>query len=342
MVNDERRLLEPLGRLYGEFMNVRNYFYDKGIFAANEAGCPVISVGNLTVGGAGKTPVVMAILKKIIANNKKPAVVSRGYGRSTGGVMKVDFHAIDAATLYGDEPVLIQSVFPEVPVYVGARRIEVAKKALAENQVDVILADDAFQHRSLARRIDIVVIDSTQELKSLNPIPWGMAREKSSALKRATIVILNKVNLAPPDLLQGWQQWLRTQLRADQVLVEAGYRALPLQTLLGVRGFAAQEWIAVAGIARPEPFLKLLKQELKLKVTTELWFKDHHQFTEQDLKKVEAYLLPGQGVVITEKDAVKWRGLKSGLLEKVAVAGLELEWLKNEEALDHALTTAIC
>ena len=340
-MKDERLWLKPLGLIYGGAMAWRNQLYDQGVWRAETVNCPVISVGNLTVGGAGKTPVTMAVLEKLLSQNLKPAVVSRGYGRATSGVWQVDLVAPQAAAQFGDEPVLIKSRFHGVPVYVGEKKVKAARLAIAENQLDVILADDAFQHRALARQLDVVVIDSTQGLGSLYPVPWGMAREKSCGLKRAGIVVLNKVNLSSPELLAKWRTWLSQNLRSTQKVVEAAYQTLPLQGLTGPQALEAKEWLACAGVARPSSFLHLLRKELKLNITNEIWFRDHHLFTVKDLQKIETKLYSGQGIVITEKEAVKWRSLPSPLLERVAVVSLDLKWTSGEEELDRALTAVI-
>lgn len=340
-MKDERPWLKPLGLVYGQLMEWRNQLYDQGHWRTEGVLCPVVSVGNLSVGGTGKTPVIMALLKKAIQLGYDPAVVSRGYRRQTSGVNEVLLSTTSSSQQYGDEPVLIKSRFPQVPVYVGAKRVEAAKLAQQKHQLDLILADDAFQHRALKRQLDILVIDSTQSLASLNPLPWGLGREKSSGLRRAGVIILNKINLSSPEQLAQWRQWLSSKVRSTQVVVEASYQALSLTALNGGTPFAAEEWLACAGVARPESFLSLLKNDLQLNVTHQRWFKDHHAYTTQDLKEISTQLHEKQGVVITEKDAVKWRELSSVLADRTVVAGLELRWEQGEEALDRAFTNVI-
>ncbi|MGE0763484.1 MAG: tetraacyldisaccharide 4'-kinase [Bdellovibrionales bacterium] len=339
MLKDSRPWLKPFGLFYGKVMACRNLLYDQGYFESHAVDRPVISVGNLTVGGAGKTPVTMALLQKLKAQGLRPAVISRGYGRRGCVVSAVDLRASDAVSRFGDEPVLIKSHYGDVPVYVGAKRVDVAKLVLRHEKVDVIVADDAFQHRSLRRQLDVVVLDACQSLESLRPLPWGLGREDRQGLKRAQVVVLNKVNLAPVAHLNKWREWFGQELRSSQILIEAAYQAKKIEPLTPGSGEfeRVNSWRACAGIARPETFAKLLREELKLSVHGESWFADHHDYSVEDLALIEKSLKPGQGVVITEKDAVKWRSLNSPLLNRTAVAGLQIKWVKNEEALDHAL-----
>lgn len=337
MVKDSRAWLMPVGYLYGQAMDLRNRFYDQGWLRSRSVARPVISVGNLTVGGAGKTPVVMAFLNELKVAGFNPGVISRGYGRQGHDVLEVNL-SLEGTRRFGDEPVLIKSRFPEVPVFVGAGRVDAAEALLKTfRKVDVLVADDAFQHRALKRHLDVVVLDASQSLRALKPMPWGLAREESAGLQRAGLIILNKVNLAEDARLDEWRRWLELQGRVP--VVEAAYVARPLEPLVAGGQTDFLEWFACAGLARPETFYSFLREQLQLNISDHFWFNDHHPFRASDLDQIESRLRPNQGVVISEKDAVKWRGLRHSLLAKVVVAGLELKWVKNQEAVSHALAT---
>ena len=168
------------------------------------AGRPVISVGNITLGGTGKTPIVSKLVSWLLEKGVHPAVVSRGYGGNYSGVACVDDPR--AFKRFGDEPCLLKGWHPHVPIYLCPRRIQACRELLQRETVDVIVADDAFQHESLYRDIDFVVIDALEPLSNYQVVPAGRSREPLRALERADYVIINKSNLASSreslDLLQ--------------------------------------------------------------------------------------------------------------------------------------------
>lgn len=329
-----RNALMPFGVLYGSATAVRNWLYDNNIYKTEGIGKPVISIGNLTVGGTGKTPLAMAIAELILAQGKKPAIVSRGYGGELIGVEQVDIDHHSASSHFGDEPVLMAIRLRNVPVVVGADRVAAAIQAARSS--DVVIADDAFQHRRLRRNLDIVVIDASQKLSTLLSLPWGNARESWSGLSRANLVVLSKVNLADGNLVERWRRKLAKL--PNLPVVEAVYIADGLSDINGQPWIKPMKsWMAVSGIGQPKPFQRLLIDEMKLSVTKHHWYRDHYAFTEQDIEELAKELSPNMGIVITEKDAVKWRRSRHPVLDRVAVARVKVGWPKGKEALDRAL-----
>lgn len=323
--------------VYGSATATRNWLYDHGWRKKTAIGKPVISVGNLTVGGTGKTPIAMYVAEFLQSRGLKPAIVSRGYGGEILGVEKVDVENYQASSRYGDEPVLMATHLSNVPVIVGPDRVLAAQKAA--EVADVIVADDAFQHRRLVRNLDIVVVDSTQKQWALRSLPWGMARESWTGIGRAGLIILSKTNLADADQVDRWRQQLKEMTSAP--VVEAGYKPDGLVDMTGRPWQKSMDsWLAVSGIGQPKPFQRLLIDELKLNVERHYWYRDHHAFTEQDIADLANKLDPNMGIVITEKDAVKWRRSGHSVLDRVAIAKIKLSWPKGKEELDRALVAA--
>jgi tetraacyldisaccharide 4'-kinase len=275
---------------------------------SERAGAPVISVGNLTVGGAGKTPVTLELARRLEARGRKPAILSRGYGRRSREPLEV---AADAPLdMAGDEPLLLAR--RGCRVFVGQSRAELARLAL-RGGADVLLLDDGLQHHGLARDLDVIVADASNPLGNGRLLPAGPLREPPSALRRVGRGLL-------------WLTWCdqprdpRTAALPPFPTVESAYSAQP--DLRGRRVFL------FAGIARPERFL-LTVRGLGAEIAGTRWFPDHHRFTERELAEVRsAPALP----VTTEKDLAR-----IARPDGIAAVRLEMRILRGEEALEGAL-----
>src|SRR5579883_104077 len=185
-----RKLLLPFSWLYGVIIWLRNLFYDLDIFSAEKVSKPVISVGNITTGGSGKTPCVEYIVDMLLKDGHTPAVVSRGYSRKSKGVVVVS----DGRGKYadvgqsGDEPLQIAKKFPKAIVIVGEKKVDAARKAVILG-ADCIIADDAFQHRQFARTLDVVLCGEELATGKNTLLPAGNGREPLGSLSRANIVL---------------------------------------------------------------------------------------------------------------------------------------------------------
>ncbi|HZU08502.1 MAG TPA: tetraacyldisaccharide 4'-kinase [Pseudacidobacterium sp.] len=298
-----RRLLWPLNPVYAASVAAKNVAYDRGWLKTKRTQWPVVSVGNLSAGGSGKTPFVIALARLLVRNGVQADVLSRGYGRSADAIEKVNPSG-DAARS-GDEPLLIaQSA--GVPVYVGADRYEaglVAEKN--ESGPRIHLLDDGFQHRRLARDLDIVLLHRTDFSESLLPV--GNLREPLSALRRASAVVLRQEDAA-----------------FEENLRERGIEA-PVWLIRRVMNvpFDAGRVVAFCGIARPGEFFSLLRAN-GAEVADTLAFRDHHRYTEDDLKRLIglAKSAKADAFLTTEKDSVR---LPQEMKERLsAVAPLRL------------------
>jgi tetraacyldisaccharide 4'-kinase len=303
-------LLTPPSRLFGAIAKLRGHLYDASAFEIVDTEVPIISIGNLTTGGTGKTPITSFLTQELSDRGLQCAIVSRGYGAIEKGPAQVpNDGSPKTAQRFGDEPAWLARRHPSTPVVIGGKRpesVEFLKThttfSSAKNRV--VVADDAFQHRRLRRNLDVVILDATEPSWHYQPLPLGRMREGFDALKRAHFIFLSKTNLAEPSRLE----WLREQVKP--------FRAKVIEFKSDINGFSrlnsdaigalpVKRVVLASGIARPQtfetaaaPFAEILKHYI---------FKDHHVYLPADLETIarEAQLLGAEGVIVTEKDAVK-------------------------------------
>ena len=191
-------VLEPISWLYGCGVVMRNVLYDRGFLHAEHVEVPVLSVGNITTGGTGKTPVVESIAKTFLKHGVRPAVVSRGYKRRTRGLVEVSDGAVVKTTAAecGDEPFLLATRIPRTVVVVDEQRVRGARYAAQKLGAQVMILDDGFQHRALYRNLNIVLIDASHPPFGMSMLPAGHRREPLRSLKRADVILLTKVTPA--------------------------------------------------------------------------------------------------------------------------------------------------
>jgi tetraacyldisaccharide 4'-kinase len=299
-------ILVPLSWLYALVLYVRNIGYDLHFFHVERVSVPVISVGNITAGGTGKTPFVEYLLGYLLKKNKKVAVISRGYKRSTSGTVIVS----DGGKLYadactsGDEPYQVARKYPKVVVIVDERRVRAAKLAIQKFGVDVILLDDGFQHRALGRDVDIVLVDVKQSLRGTLMLPAGLRRESLSSMRRADVLAFTHVSdsrMRPEELNQHTSAKTIKVNFIPKLLFQV--YGTSHSALNGVNG---KSCVAFCGIGQPEYFRTTLSN-LGLKVVDFHFFSDHHFYTIFDLKKIQKSFenFKAQIIVTTEKDAVR-------------------------------------
>lgn len=298
-------LLYPLAWAYRGVTGCRNWFYDKRLFRATKVDAKVISIGNLTVGGTGKTPVTLALLEGFKARGYTCGVVSRGYMRQESGTLVVDNSPL-AAHRFGDEPALIKSAFPEVPVLVSEKRVAAARELLAHSPVDIVICDDAFQHRSLHRDLNILLIDATESLKNYRLLPVGRAREAvKPAISRADFIVLTKSNLVSSEQLNEVREWIKSK-GGDKPVLTADYVFKGMRSLKGqvVQSFKDSAYV-VSGIAKPEAFEKTIGD--RVKVVKHKVFPDHHRYRDIEIEAIldDASQLQARWILTTAKDGMK-------------------------------------
>ena len=299
-----RITLIPVSWLYGCAVIGRNWCYDLGIIKTTRVTVPVISVGNMTAGGTGKTPFVEYLLRGLLEKKKKIAVISRGYKRTTSGTVVVsDGVAVKVSpTEAGDEPFQIAKKFPGVIVIVDEKRSRAAKLTVVKFGVDVILLDDGFQHRSLRRDIDVVMIDGREPLEEIPLLPAGMRREPLSSLRRADIIAVSKPErLTPQVFIQSVKKpVVKVTTVPFQLCGPDGNEIMKIGDLKG------KPCVGFCGIGNPASFRATL-EKLGLAVTEFLTFPDHHWYTERDLEHLTSVTTGKKTklLITTEKDAVR-------------------------------------
>jgi tetraacyldisaccharide 4'-kinase len=274
-----------VSRVFGLLVRARARLYESGILPTRRLSHPVISVGNLTVGGTGKTPLVIALAEAMRDRGFRPVVLSRGYGRTTRGIVIADSQWEEC----GDEPMLIKRRLVDVPVVVGADRFEAGVVAEKKQLGNVFILDDGFQHRQLHRDVDIVAIDPVEWAAGEMLLPAGRWREPKSEIARAHAACVQESDDASPPPLPIPAFLVRTQL--DGIYQEDA-RISP-ENLMG------RPVIAFAGIAKPERFFATI-ESLGIQAQEYIRFSDHHHYSDRQIEK-----LPGGLLITTEKDAVR-------------------------------------
>lgn len=282
-----RALLWPLSVLYGAAA-LRVWLYRNGIFQQRRLPVPVISVGNLTVGGTGKTPLVLLLAERFLAQGKRVAILSRGYRAPSGS--------------QSDEVQLLsRRLQHNVQIGVGADRFASAQTLLRHNQFDYFLLDDGFQHLAIARDADIVLIDSTDSFGDA-PFPAGRAREFRSALARADILVITRTDRAP-----AIETILRHHSSAPVFYAQTELdRVIQFnETLAGpaTPDFLQQKFFAICGIGNPAQFFHDLRR-WGFNLVGQRAFPDHHRFTLTDLDRIQsaASAAGAEALICTEKD----------------------------------------
>jgi tetraacyldisaccharide 4'-kinase len=325
---------------------LRGALYDAGVFQAVRVDAPVISIGNVAVGGAGKTPAALAVAARLRARGRRVAVLSRGYGatRADPRVVSDGVSVLLGAAEGGDEPVLLARRLPGTPVLCGPRRAVLARAAIRDHGADVLLLDDGFQHRALARDLDIVVLDAANPFGNGRVLPAGPNREPRSALRRAGLVWLSRADQADERRLEPLRALAREA--TGRAPVESRHAPVGLvDTHLAPAGglelLRGRRVLLLAGIARPGGFRRTLAG-LGAEVAAEAVFPDHHRFGPGDLEGVlrAADAARCELVVTTEKDAVR---LPAGAAAdpRVRALRIEAELLRGAESLDPALDAAL-
>jgi tetraacyldisaccharide 4'-kinase len=291
-----RPWLAPAGAVFGAAAALRARLYDRGVLRRQELGGPVISVGNLAVGGRGKTPLVARIAAVLRDSGQRVAILSRGYGGTSGGkpLLVSDGESVLAtAEVAGDEPVLLARALPGVLVAVGGGRADAGRMVEARFGRCVHVLDDGFQHLALARDLDLVSVDAAD--LSGHPMPEGALRERPSALLRADLVLLAARNGAAIPAPLDPARTLRWHRRSMGFASPEG-RSRPMPA----RAFV------LAAIAAPERLLADL-DALGCRVVGQALFRDHHRFTAAELASAAtaAAAAAADAVVTTEKDAVR-------------------------------------
>jgi len=351
-------LLRILSWLYGVAVNLRNFFYDRGFLSVRRVEPGVVSVGNIVAGGTGKTPTVLALSQRLQQVGLSPAVICRGYGRkNTSPLLVSDGEEILAsAGRAGDEPHLLAQKLSEIPVVVCESKTKAALWVEENLNSDVIVVDDGFQHRSLERDYDLVLLDSRRPFGNGHLLPRGFLREPPTGLARADSIMITRADQAGSEEISGLKNRIRdldfysrldneNQKRGE--IYRAELRPLRLRDFAGERyslhRLRERKLLAFSGIGNPDSFVGTL-EELSRGVSEHIRFPDHHDYNRDELlERITSELsdpagspeMEGNAIIITtEKDMTK---ISKETADKLCDKGFKLLALEVEMFLEDNL-----
>jgi tetraacyldisaccharide 4'-kinase len=312
-------LLRGLSACYGKATGVRNRLYERRIKRVHQLTCPVISVGNIAVGGTGKTPMVIHLAQGLVGQGATPVILSRGYGGSAskeGGMVSNGERVFMTAREAGDEPLMIAGTCKGASVFVGRKRYETGQEAIRSINPDVILLDDGFQHRTLHRDLDLVLLDADRPFGNGFVLPRGPLRESVSGLERADAFILTRSDRTSDAIARFTQQLAVLGINASVLkkpVITCSHQ--PYVHAMKKSGDGTWESVdaamalpgrvfAFSGIAHNKDFHKSV-DALKAKMIGFVEFSDHHPYTADELDGIvsKARTSGAHAIITTEKDA---------------------------------------
>jgi len=321
-------ILHVFAFLYRILLEIRNFFWKTGFWKGKKVPLVVISIGNITLGGTGKTPFVKWLVKKLLSKGKKVAVLTRGYQKISEDL--------------SDEAVELRSAFPDVPVWVGKDRVALAEKALSAH-IDTVILDDGFQYRRLYRNLDIVLIDATNPFGNGRMLPRGILREKPASLRRADFLVLTRTD-GEEEKLSTQEHFLKKCVPDAPILfsIHRLRRFYEARSHEGVslESLRRERVIAFCGIGNPQAFKRILEGS-GLRLIEMVSFMDHHRYREKDLAKIDesADALDAGCLITTEKDFERLRALDLWPSTRLVIVEVELVVTKNEDELLRRLDT---
>ena len=297
-----------LSIIYGVITKIRNKLYDHKILKINKVeNVELICVGNITVGGTGKTPAVQYFAKKIINDKKKVAVLSRGYNgkRKSDPMIVRDENGIYATSLEAGDETYLHSLNLEIPIVVSKNRFLGAKLLKEKYNVDIIILDDGYQHRKLFRDKNILLIDATNPFGGGYLLPKGRLRESLDGIKRADEIIISKTNFVQKNIvdeitnkLKKYNKPIFLAVHKEDHFYNQSLVNFPLETIKG------KDVLLFSSIANPENFKKSILK-LEPKSVKEIKFSDHHIYSDIEIEEISREAVDYDFVITTEKDIVK-------------------------------------
>ncbi len=309
-----RGLLGAVSLLYGLVMRFRNLLFNSGILRSHTASIPVISIGNITTGGTGKTPLVIWLCGYLRGKGLHSSILTRGYKTQPDQIT--------------DEPALLAKACPGTDVIVNANRVAGARKAISVHRAQVLVMDDGFQHRRLKRDLDIVAVDATCPFGYGRVLPAGLLREPKGGLSRADAVIITRFDQADAEQMQQLEQQIQ-QISPSIPIAKAVHRHTHAATYQNAKfdmeELRSKKILAFCGIGNPNAFFRCLEQNGLSLADTQI-FDDHHPYTQDEMKQIfeRARSCGAEMILCTQKDWVK-SALLSPEEEDVVFAYLAME-----------------
>jgi tetraacyldisaccharide 4''-kinase len=336
-----RAFLRGLEIPYTGVTSLRNAGYERQLLKSERLSVPVISVGNLTAGGTGKTPVVYFLAKWLEAEGYCPAIIMRGY-RAQADLKKNHLVADEngirlSQSEAGDEATQLAEQLKGVPIWIGADRVNGGRRAIAESRANVLIMDDGFQHRRLFREMDIVLIDALKPWGYGHVLPRGLLRESIAGIQRADAVLITRADVVSESELKEIEMKIR-KYHSEVPILRTSHRPSQLRDLLGRKVCDCVEWqgksvFLFCGLGNPSGFF-LTAKEAGFQVIGEQVFPDHHSYEEKELENLceMAKKSGADALLTTEKDGVKLAGLKD-LSLPIWQLGIEVFFYNQEDTL---------
>ncbi|MXO06104.1 tetraacyldisaccharide 4'-kinase [Flavobacterium sp. HBTb2-11-1] len=326
-----RKLLFPFAILYGFITSIRNFLFDKGVLKSTSFDLPIIAVGNLSVGGTGKTPQIEYLIR-LLSDKYKVATLSRGYKRKSEGFVLADENS--NAEILGDEPFQFHQKFSNVMVAVDANRTNGIQQLLSQDEKpEIILLDDAYQHRKVKAGFYILLTSYGDLYSDDFMLPTGNLRESRSGAERASIVVVTKC----PKILSKEEQAeirLKLKLKSSQqvffTFIDYDMVIYSKNEKIAVSEIKSESKLLLAGIAKPKPFFDYLKNENDECLT----FPDHHHFSDADLGSIQIKA-SGRKIITTEKDYVRLKD--SELVDQLYYLPIKSSFINHQQDFDAAI-----
>ena len=319
------RLLLLLASLpYRILIAFRNLFYNKGLLKSYSVNIPVISVGNITSGGTGKTPTVIWLCNHLREKNLNSVILTRGYKASKGKLT--------------DEPAVLAKSCPDTQIVINPNRVQGAQNAISQFKPQVIIMDDGFQHRRLKRNLDIITIDATRPFGYGHLLPAGLLREPVSSVKRAHIVIITRTDQVNSEAIEKIEKKIKKanhQITIAKTIHKNTHAVLVGGDTLSLEQIREKKIFAFCGLGNPDAFLDQLRS-LQLRLSGSKIYNDHHKYTPDDITDIyeQAKYLDAELVLTTSKDYVKTASLrKKGYDIPLAYLALKLDFIEGYDKI---------
>lgn len=329
----------PLSYGWEWVYRVRRSFYEYGVFKKKVFKVPVISVGNLSFGGTGKTPTIVWLAEWLISKNLTPVVLTRGYKgqlEHSSGLLKSGQKFRLNPFDYGDEPLMISNKMSRGAVIVGKKRAENLIKYFSEVRPDVVLLDDGFQHLQIYRGFNIVLFDATMALNLYKVAPLGYLREGLSALKDADAIVISRADMVTSEKLSKLVAMISEHYHHRPVMALTKYQPLGVfdvhdKFILSIEQLRGLRAIAVTAIASPESFYKYL-DSFGVEITEKVSFPDHYFFTPEDVNELLIKASQQSAIILcSEKDMVKMK--RVSLDSRILFTKVKVDFLSGEAEL---------
>lgn len=339
----EKIVLKPLSDVWESIYKIRRSMYEYGILKKNYFKVPIISVGNITFGGTGKTPVIIWLVKLCEQLGQKPLVLTRGYKgklEHSSGIIMGGQRFRSNPKEFGDEPLLISRKMQNGAVVVGKKRSENLKKYFHNVGPDVVLLDDGFQHIQLYRSLNIVLFDASLPIERYKTAPMGYLREGLSALKDADAILISRADQVDEDKIEALLDLFKQYHRQDVPIAKFKYvpdKVLDCldKTVMDVSQLAQVRVIALTAIASPESFYNLL-ESYGAKIVEKVSYPDHYFFSLDDLNELLFKCTQKSAIIVTsEKDIVKIRRVTQD--SRINYININVHFMSGEEEVTNAI-----